>query len=443
MNEKGRASPVRVVGGGLAGSEAAFQLARRGFSVLLCEMRLGGKSTPAHETCELGELVCSNSLKSTDPLTPSGLFKKELSFMGSFLLERAFEARVPAGTALAVERRIFSRAITEALSSLPGIVLAGDEVVDLDPDVPTIVATGPLTSDSLACALRDLFGEESLFFYDAISPILSASSIERESTFMATRYGKAGRDYMNCPLSREEYEEFYEALVTAELVPHHDFEEEKYFEACLPVEVIAKRGKDALRFGPMRPVGLADPVSGERPYAVVQLRREDVEGSMWNMVGFQTRLTYPAQQRVFRMIPALAHAEFLRYGSVHRNTFVNTPKALTEFFQPKRPGWEGVLLAGQLTGVEGYVESIASGLLAGINMARILEGKEPLLPPVTTMTGALFSHIAHADPSSFQPMNVNFGLLPSPGDARGRERKRLQGERALADMEKWAREVLA
>jgi methylenetetrahydrofolate--tRNA-(uracil-5-)-methyltransferase len=443
MKSKGSASPVRVIGGGLAGSEAAFQLAKRGLSVLLCEMRLGGAGTPAHRTRELGELVCSNSLKSTDPLTSSGLFKKELSLMGSLLLEKAFKAQVPAGTALAVERSMFSGLITKTLSSLPGIVLSGEEVVDLDPGIPTLIATGPLTSSGLAATLCRLLGEENLFFYDAISPILSASSIDRESAFLASRYGKAGEDYLNCPLQRDEYERFHDALVTAELAPHHGFEEEKYFEACLPVEVIAKRGKDALRFGPLRPVGLSHPVTGKRPHAVVQLRREDREGSMWNMVGFQTRLTYPAQQRVFRLIPALGNAEFLRYGSVHRNTFVNTPGVLTEFFQPKKPGWESVILAGQITGVEGYVESIASGLIAGINISRILSGKEPVLPPRTTMTGALFSHIAHAAPERFQPMNVNFGLLPSPGEAKGKERKRFQGDRAVADMERWVREVLS
>jgi methylenetetrahydrofolate--tRNA-(uracil-5-)-methyltransferase len=435
--------PVRVVGGGLAGSEAAFQLAKRGVPVHLHEMRLGAGSTPAHRSRDLGELVCSNSFKSTDSLTASGLFKRELSLMGSLLLEKAFESQVPAGTALAVDRNAFSHAITGFLSSLPGIVLSGEEVVDIDPAIPTVIATGPLTSPGLAGILSTVLGEDHLSFYDAISPILSSSSIDRENAYLGTRYGKAGDDYLNCPLDREEYARFYEALITAESAPHHEFEEEKYFEACLPVEVIAKRGKESLLFGPMRPVGLSHPVTGRRPYAVVQLRREDREGSMWNMVGFQTRLTYPAQAKVFRMIPALRDAEFFRYGSVHRNTFVNSPAVLTEFFQPKRPGWENVILAGQLTGVEGYVESIASGLLAGINISRILEGKEPVMPPRATMTGSLFSYIAHASPDRFQPMNVNFGLLPAPAEAKGRERKRLQGERAIAAMEVWVRETLS
>ncbi len=438
-----RVSSVTVVGGGLAGSEAAFQLAERCFDVRLFEMRRGGAGTPAHATSDLGELVCSNSLKSVDPLTAGGLLKKELSILGSILIEKAFDSRVPAGNALAVDRRAFSRAVTGVLGSHRRISIEPGEVSRLDPSRPTIVATGPLTSPALSARIESLLGSGNLFFYDAISPIVSDESIDRGRAFHASRYGKGGEDYLNCPLEREEYDRFFRALVEAEPAGRHEFEEERYFEACLPVEVIAGRGRDSLRFGPMRPVGLTNPLTGRRPHAVLQLRREDAAGSMWNLVGFQTRLKRPEQRRVFRMIPALREAEFLRYGSIHRNTFVNTPRVLTSFFQPRTPGWERLIFAGQITGVEGYVESIASGLLAALNIARLASGREPVLPPRTTMLGGLLSYIGSADPGRFQPMNVNFGLLPHPGDGRGREKKKLQADRALADMQAWAREVNA
>jgi methylenetetrahydrofolate--tRNA-(uracil-5-)-methyltransferase len=442
MLRKRQASPVRVVGGGLAGSEAAFQLAKKGLEVELYEQRIGGGKTPAHQTNDLGELVCSNSLKSIDPLTSSGILKEELVLMGSFLIELAFKSRIPAGRALAVDRGDFSRRITEAISSTQGIELKGDEITEISPEIPTIIASGPLTSAALADNLRDLFGEENLYFYDAISPILTDDSIDKSRTYLASRYGKGGDDYLNCPLDREEYALFYEALQGAELAAIRDFEEEKYFEACLPIEVIAGRGKDTLRFGPMRPVGLNLPESGKRPYAVVQLRREDRDGTMWNMVGFQTRLKFPEQRKVFSLIPALRDAEFLRYGSVHRNTFVNTPGVLSEYFQPRKKGWDKVLFAGQLTGVEGYVESIASGLLAAVNLRKVIEGGDPVLPPCTTLTGALLRYLQAADPRHFQPMNVNFGLLPPPGSGKGREKKKRQAERALLDMKSWVEEVL-
>jgi methylenetetrahydrofolate--tRNA-(uracil-5-)-methyltransferase len=441
MHRQKDALPVMVVGGGLAGSEAAFQLAARGFQVELHEMRLGCGNTPAHRTHRLGELVCSNSLKSVDPLTSAGMLKQELSMMESFLLRVAFSTRVPAGNALAVDRNRFAEEITKELSSLSRVRLVEREVEEISPEAPTIIASGPLTSAALSMHLQDIFGEDNLSFYDAISPIIAGDSIERSRTFLAARYGKGGDDYLNCPFDAAEYERFHEALVAADLTSRRAFEDARYFEACLPVEVIAARGKDALRFGPMRPVGLSLPGSGKRPHAVVQLRREDAHGTMWNMVGFQTRLTYTEQARIFRMIPGLGRAGFLRYGSIHRNTFVNTPAVLTDFFQPRKSSWEKVFLAGQLTGVEGYVESIASGILAAGNLARLLHGQEPVLPPDTTMTGALFRHVGCADPRHFQPMNVNMGLLPPYGSTRGKEKKMRQAERALRDMRDWVREV--
>jgi len=339
MNKSKDAPPVRVIGGGLAGCEAAFWLAKRGLHVSLSEMRIGGGRTPAHQTQDLAELVCSNSLKSIDPVTSSGILKEELKLLGCSLLDLAFETRVPAGGALAVDRRNFSRQLTARLSSLDGVSVAGEEVRSLSPEVPTIIASGPLTSASLAAFLADLLGADNLFFYDAISPVLAADSIDRTRVYETSRYGKGGDDYLNCPMDRGEYERFYEALLTAECSIPREFEKKHLFEACLPVEVIAGRGKDALRFGPLRPVGLNIPGTGRRPFAVVQLRREDIQGSMWNMVGFQTRLKYPEQERVFRMIPGLGESEFLRYGSVHRNTFVNSPGVLTRFFQsPPTPG---------------------------------------------------------------------------------------------------------
>lgn len=433
---------VRVIGGGLAGSEAAYQLAKRGKSVELCEMRIGGACTPAHKTSDLGELVCSNSLKSTDPVTSSGLLKKELILLGSFMLEAAYETSVPAGGALAVDRGLFARKVTGTISSLENVNLNEREVKEISPGIPTIVASGPLTSADLSEHLGHILGEENLYFYDAISPILTGESIDMTKAYLGSRYGKGGDDYLNCAMDTTGYDRFYEALVSAELTPARDFEEEKYFDACLPIEVIAGRGRDTLRFGPLRPVGLNLPGSGRRAHAVVQLRREDSEGTMWNMVGFQTRLSRSEQANVFRTIPGLENASFHRYGSIHRNTFVNTPAALTKYFQPRKPGWEEVLLAGQITGVEGYVESIASGLLAAVNLSRIIDGREPVLPPETTMTGALLRYTTDADPARFQPMNVNFGLLPHPGSGRGRDKKKKQAERALVDMESWVSEVI-
>jgi methylenetetrahydrofolate--tRNA-(uracil-5-)-methyltransferase len=443
------------VGGGLAGSEAAWQLAERGHDVVLHEMR-PVRPTPAHKTGQLGELVCSNTFKSTETSNAHGLLKAEMRVLGSLVLWAADEARVPGGSALTVDRDVFSRAIHERVTSHSRITLLREEVTEL-PD-PGIVATGPLTSDALAAAIRSRLGLESLAFYDAIAPIVAHDSIDQSVVFRASRYGKEtmpaphgvsgeeagdGGAYLNCPMSREQYEAFVEALTAADQASAHDFDAVPYFEGCMPVEEMAKRGRDTLRFGPMKPVGLDDPRTGRRPYAVVQLRMEDRAGQMWNMVGFQTRLRYPEQQRVFRMIPGLEHAEFLRFGSIHRNSYINTPAALSPHLalrdQPR------TLFAGQLTGVEGYTESTATGIVAAINLSRLLHGEAPVVPPPTTMLGALYRYLREADPRHFQPMNANFGLVePLPEVVRDKKRKReLIAERALAEMERWKSEVEA
>jgi methylenetetrahydrofolate--tRNA-(uracil-5-)-methyltransferase len=433
---------VAVVGGGLAGSEAAWQIAERGVRVRLYEMRPRAK-TPAHGTDRLAELVCSNSLKSDSPENGHGLLKRELEAYGSLVMAAARAHAVPAGSALAVDRDAFAGEITERLTRHPRITIVREEVTAIPEERPVILATGPLTSDLLAGALRDRFlaylapqdpsavASDLLYFYDAISPILSGESIDRAVAFAASRRGKGGDDYLNCPLDREEYRRFWQAVSAAELTPLHPFEEARYFEGCLPVEVLAARGEDVLRFGPMKPVGLIDPRTGRRPHAVVQLRLENRDGTMYNMVGFQTRMRWGEQRRVFRTIPGLHHAEFLRFGSIHRNTFITAPLLLQETMQFR--GDPGVFIAGQLTGVEGYLESAGTGLLAGVNAVRLLGGRPPAVLPETTALGALIRHICRADPRGFQPMNVNFGLLPPlDGPARARpERRRLLVERAL------------
>ena len=446
---------VTVVGGGLAGCEAAWQLAQRGHEVTLIEMR-PVRRTPAHQTDRLAELVCTNSFKSEELVNAHGLLKSEMRALGSLLLAAAEPARVPAGAALAVDRDIFSACMTEAVLAHPRIRVERREVTAL-PDGPAVIATGPLTSDSLTRAITDLLGADNLAFYDAIAPIVSLESIDLEHAFYASRYGKGdGEDYLNCPLDREEYIAFVEALRAADTYPGHEwenirFEEGRaapppddgtpYFEGCLPIEVLAARGLDALRFGPMKPVGLRDPRTGRTPYAVVQLRREDRAGQMWNIVGFQTRLRTGEQRRVFRMIPALAAAEFLRYGSIHRNTYLNFPATLTPWGSP-RGGRDDLIFAGQLTGVEGYTESAASGILAGINLDRIVRGRPPVLPPSTTMLGGLYRYLREGDPRDFQPMNSNFGLLDplteAPRDKR--RRRELLVERAVADFQAWMRD---
>ncbi len=436
---------IVVVGGGLAGSEAAWQAAERGAHVRLCEMR-PVTPTPAHKTDRLAELVCSNSLKSDSPEDCHGLLKRELAAYGSVIMAAARAHAVPAGSALAVDREAFAAEITERLTRHPRINIVREEVKAIPEERPVIIATGPLTSDRLAGALRDRFLDylgaqeasatpsDLLYFYDAISPIVAADSIDREIVFAASRYGKGGDDYLNCPMTREEYRLFWEAVRAAELTPVHPFEEERYFEGCLPIEVLAARGEDTLRFGPMKPVGLVDPRTSRQPYAVVQLRMENREGTMYNMVGFQTRMRWGEQRRVLRTIPGLRDAEFLRYGSIHRNTFITAPALLDETMQFR--GDPRIFIAGQLTGVEGYLESAGTGLVAGINAVRLLGGDAPVVLPPTTALGSLIRHICHADPRTFQPMNVNFGLLPPLDESVRSKRERRQAlvERALRDL---------
>jgi methylenetetrahydrofolate--tRNA-(uracil-5-)-methyltransferase len=427
---------IVIVGGGLAGSEAAWQAANRGAKVTLYEMR-PKEMTQAHKTGYLAELVCSNSLGSADPLNAPGILKEEMRRLGSLVIRVADGARVPAGSALAVDRDQFAARITQELEGHPNIKLLREEVTEIPPDATTIIATGPLTSDRLSAAIAQLTHEKHLYFFDAISPIVDADSINMEIVFRASRYGKGGDDYLNCPMDESVYQAFYEAIMAAEKVQPKEFEKIPYFESCIPIEVMAERGRQTMQFGPLKPVGLADPRTGVQPCAVVQLRAENTHRSCYNMVGFQTKLTYPEQRRVFRMIPGLEQAEFLRYGSLHRNTFINSPQLLRSTLQLKSRGT--VFFAGQLVGVEGYTESAAMGGLAGINAARGLAG-QPLVTPVpTTAHGCLISHISGSDPHHFQPMNTNFGLFPPlPVRIRDKEQKRrLHQERALKDFDAW------
>src|SRR5438132_1199268 len=397
---------------------------------------------PAHKTDKLAELVCSNTFKSTELTNAHGLLKAEMRLLGSMILDAADSARVAAGTALAVDRDVFSATVTERIESQSRISVVRGEVTEIS--APCVVATGPLTSDKLAEAIRARLGAGALAFYDAIAPIVARESIDDSIVFRGSRYGKETMDgaddegaYLNCPMTREQYGEFLDALISADQYHGHEFDEVPYFEGCMPVEVMAKRGRDTMRFGPLKPVGLRDPRTGREAYAVVQLRQEDRAGRMWNLVGFQTRLRIPEQQRVLRMIPGLAEAEFLRYGSIHRNSYLNSPGALSGHLAARDD--PTILFAGQITGVEGYTESSATGLLAGINLARILNGDAPVIPPPTTMFGALYRYMREADPAHFQPMNANFGLLDEL-DERVRDKKRKRerfAERALRDMQAW------
>jgi len=427
---------LTIIGGGLAGSEAAWQAARRGIKVRLFEMR-PEKNTPAHKTGWLAELVCSNSLRSADMHNAVGLLKEEMRKLGSIVIEAADNTKVPAGSALAVDREAFGEYITKAIEGSSNIEVVRHEVADL-PEPPVIIATGPLTSDAMAEVIGRLTGSEHLHFYDAIAPIIDADSIDMSIAFKASRYGKGGDDYINCPMDKAQYEAFYDALMSADKVPARDFESVKCFEGCMPIEEMGGRGRDTLRHGPMKPVGLDDPRTGRWPYAVVQLRMEDAEGSSYNMVGFQTRLKWPEQARVFRMIPGLKKAEFVRFGSLHRNTFINGPLFLDDTLQFR--GKPGVFVAGQVSGVEGYVESAAMGLLAGINAARIMDGHEALPPPDTTAHGALITHLTKTEPTRFQPTNVIFSLFPplKGGKIRQKDiRREALVNRALTDLEKW------
>lgn len=433
-----------VIGGGLAGSEAAYQAAQRGLRVRLFEMR-PSVETGAHQTHDLAELVCSNSLGSNLPDRASGVLKNEMRILGSMLLECAESASLPAGGALAVDRQLFARRVTERIESHPNIEIVREEVKEI-PNAPAIIASGPLTSPALSRSITALSSEEHLFFFDAISPIVDADTINMEVAFRASRYGTGEQDegdYINCPLNREEYYAFVEALLSAERIELRSFEEAirsgvkagHFFEGCLPVEIIAERGIDSLAFGPMRPVGLRDPRTGRRPYAVVQLRQDNLAGSLYNLVGFQTNLKFPEQKRVLRLIPGLENAEFIRYGQMHRNTFIASPKLLRPTLQHIER--DDLFFAGQITGVEGYMGNIATGLLAGINAARVHHHERPIVLPQTTMLGALCHYVTHADLKDFQPMKANFGILPAlettskPGK---RERASAHAERALADL---------
>ena len=450
---------VRIIGAGLAGSEAAWQCARRGIAVDLFEMR-PGRATPAHQTTDFAELVCSNSLKSDSENTAPWLLKEEMHRAGSRLLEIARATAVPAGHALAVDRTEFSRRVTETISGENLITIRREEVSQVEAGLITVIATGPLTSEALAREIVRLSSSSAsseipspdssrtgapaphnLYFYDSISPIVEADSIDMSKVYMAARYDKGSADYINCPMSKEEYDVFYDALIAAQSVEQKDWENLNYFESCLPIEEIARRGRDTLRFGPMKPVGLIDPRSGKRPYAVVQLRQENLRADSYNLVGFQNHLKFGEQARVLSLIPGLEHARFLRYGQIHRNTYINAPTLLMPTLQMK--AHPHVLFAGQICGVEGYVESIATGLMAGMNAAALATGTLPVPPPRATAFGSLVHYITQADSKNFQPANITFDLLPAL-EKRVRDRKerhRLQCELALQGFQHWLEKV--
>jgi methylenetetrahydrofolate--tRNA-(uracil-5-)-methyltransferase len=431
--------PIIVIGAGLAGCEATWQIAKRGGKVILYEMKPEVYS-PAHHSPFFAEIVCSNSFKSESLENGPGVLKKEMEILDSLILRIAKETRVPAGDSLAVDRETFSKNITQILEGMENVRIIRNEVITLSQRGITIIATGPLTSEAMSREIQKVTGDRHLFFYDAISPIVIADSINFEKAFKASRYGKGGNDYINCPMDEEEYAQFVNALNQAEKVSIHDFERRYLYEGCLPIEELAARGKDTLAFGPLKPVGLVDPKTGKQPYAVVQLRQENRFETLYNMVGFQTRLKQEEQKRVFRMIPSLERAEFFRLGSVHRNTFIDSPRLLRESLQLRdRPH---LFFAGQITGVEGYMESSAMGLLSGINAYRKEQGADLVVPPFTTAMGALINYIVHTQNIPFQPMNINFGLFPPlPGKSKGREKRRLLVKRALEVMEGWKKEM--
>ncbi|RJX25470.1 MAG: methylenetetrahydrofolate--tRNA-(uracil(54)-C(5))-methyltransferase (FADH(2)-oxidizing) TrmFO [Desulfurivibrio sp.] len=433
---------LTIIGGGLAGCEAAWQAAQRGCRVILYDMK-PQRFSPAHSSPDLAELVCSNSFRSDDPFSAVGLLKEEMRQLDSLIMAAAAATRVPAGKALAVDRTLFARFITEKIAAHPAIAVRREELSAIPRAAAahplTILATGPLTSDGLARSLQEITGAH-LAFYDAIAPIVTADSLNREIIYQASRYDEGPGDYLNCPMDRNQYLTFITALAAADKVSLKHFEEKKYFEGCLPIEVMLERGVDTLRFGPMKPVGLPDPRTGRDPYAVVQLRKENVAATHYNMVGFQTKLTYSEQQRVFRLIPGMEQAEFERLGSIHRNTFVCGPRVLEATLQLKAR--EDILLAGQITGVEGYVESSAMGLLAGINAAHLLQGREPVPPPAETAHGALIRHLTATDAAHFQPSNINFGLFADLAGENGRKvpkklRGQLRAEKALKALRAW------
>lgn len=431
--------PIIVIGGGLAGCEAAWQLLTRGHQVIIYEMKPIAFS-PAHTSPHLAELVCSNSLRSNMPENAVGLLKAEMRIMNSLIMEAADRTAVPAGKALAVDRTNFSLYIEEKLLSQNGLKIIRGELREVPSDNMVIIASGPLTSDALARSISALTGTDYLYFYDAISPIIEGDSIDYTKAFMASRYDRGEGDYLNCPMERDEYERFWQAFIETEEVPLKPFEELKFFSGCLPIEILARSGKQTLAFGPMKPVGLTDPKTGKQPYAVVQLRREDRDGALFNIVGFQTKLTWPEQRRILRMIPGLENAEFARYGSIHRNTFINSPALLRRTLQMRTN--DNIFFAGQITGAEGYVESSAIGIIAGLSASCYLSGKEMAPLPETTASGALLSYIIHADQKNFQPMNINFGLFPPllqklPKKDRGQH----YAQRSLEALGEWKKET--
>lgn len=425
---------ITVVGGGLAGSEAAWQIASRGIKVRLFEMR-PVRSTPAHTSAHLAEIVCSNSLKSDQPFNASWLLKEELRRMGSLLMRIAESVRVPAGSALAVDREQFAAATTAAIAGHPNIELVREEVPAIPDTGIVVIASGPLTSPAMSESIGAFCGSEHLYFYDAISPIVNAETVDSSRVYRASRYGKAADDYINCPMDREQYDVFYEALLSAEKVPFHEFEEARYFESCLPIEELARRGRETLCYGPMRPVGLADPRTGRVPHAVVQLRQEDLMQSSYNLVGFQNHLKFDDQRRIFRLIPGLENAEFLRLGQIHRNTYINAPQILWPTMAARKE--PRVFFAGQLAGTEGYIENIASGLVAGLNAVQLCRGEEPIVFASETAIGSLCRYVSTPQ-KDFAPMNINFGLMPPmdvPRKTAKADKQRLYCERALAALD--------
>jgi methylenetetrahydrofolate--tRNA-(uracil-5-)-methyltransferase len=431
---------IFVIGGGLAGVEAAWQAARMGANVVLYEMR-PVKQTPAHRTDKLAEIVCSNSLKSDEAGTASYLLKEELRRAGSLVMEAAVATKVPAGAALAVDRHKFAELITERIEHEPRIRIVREEAKTVPENAISIVATGPLSSDALTTEIMKLTGSDQMYFYDAIAPIVAADSIDTSIAFRAARYDKGGDDYLNCPFNEQQYAEFYQALIEANSVPLQRFEATRWFEACLPIEELARRGVDTLRFGPMKPVGLRDPRNGREPYAAVQLRQENLMADAYSLVGFQNHLRYGEQARVLRLIPGLQNAEFLQFGQIHRNTYICSPRVLSATMQMRDR--EEVFFAGQITGVEGYVESVAMGWLAGVNAARLASGRELIEAPRASATGALAHYVSHADAKNFQPVNITFALLPplpepvKRASRRKRERRQLQVELALKEWDEW------
>ncbi|MFE4521269.1 FADH(2)-oxidizing methylenetetrahydrofolate--tRNA-(uracil(54)-C(5))-methyltransferase TrmFO [Cytobacillus firmus] len=430
---------VNVIGAGLAGSEAAWQLASRGIKVKLYEMR-PVRQTPAHHTDKFAELVCSNSLRANTLTNAVGVLKEEMRKLNSVIIHSADSSAVPAGGALAVDRHDFAARVTEQVKNHPNVTVINEEVTDI-PEGPTVIATGPLTSEALSAKLKELSGEDYLYFYDAAAPIIEKDSIDMNKVYLKSRYDKGEAAYLNCPMTEEEFDRFYEALTSAETVPLKEFEKEIFFEGCMPIEVMANRGKKTMLFGPMKPVGLEDPKTGKRPYAVVQLRQDDAAGTLYNIVGFQTHLKWGPQKEVIRLIPGLENAEIVRYGVMHRNTFINSPKVLRATYQFKNR--DDFFFAGQMTGVEGYVESAASGLVAGINAARLIMGEDPIEFPHETAIGSMARYITTANPKSFQPMNANFGLFPElPEKIRGKkERNEKHAERALGTIQNFMKNL--